>query len=317
MAALSLLHGKGDTMATLKGLKVRVSIDGISLSCSPRSGNVFLADRIGKYVRIKKIKKNEAVLDDSLKNLDKRCKHYAWRFLYEHHNSKNLLWICTDRISKTHLVPSLYLNFFSSYNCLLRFRGVEETLSILENDHGLDFKISKIDLAVDLIHPQRINLHSRVLRAINPKRKRVIKVIKGTTKTLIMGAPGSSNRITAYDKRQQLKEAKAIIVHEDISRIEIRIRPHVLNNCIQLIQDLQQKGWAAFLYGRYFSLDHPQNSLKALLGEELSKRPIRKLKGVLTEKLGSTPDNFYRDYTREHNRFGPAVREALANFKWI
>ena len=187
-------------------------------------------------------------------------------------------------------------------------------------NHGLIFTISAIDIAIDLIHPQQIDLHGRVLRAINPKKKRNVHFPRDNdskiTTTLVMGSPRSSNRVTSYDKREQLMEVKGIIVPKDISRIEIRLKPHALNNSIRTLDDLKQRGWASNLYGRYFSLDYPQPPLRATLGAKLSRKPIRKLKGLLASKLGYVPYNFSRDYIREHKRFGPAVRKALAGFKW-
>jgi len=302
-------------MNSLKDLKVNASIDGLSLSCSPRSGDVFLSDTIGDYHKIDGFKKNFQ-LDQNLKKIDKRCKHYSWRLVFEHQSSKNLLWICNDRITKRHLIPPLYLHFFSSYHSPLRFHEVKDALSSLEKDQGYNFRISKTDVAIDLIHPQRINLHRKVLNAINIKKKQKIEEIKGTTKTLVIGSPRSSNRIIVYDKRQQLMETKDITVPEDISRIEIRLKSHALNNTIQTIDDLQQKAWASGLYGRYFSLDHPLPQLKELLGKRLASKPIWKLKSILASKFGSVPNNFHRDYIRETKGFGPAVRNALAEFLW-
>ncbi len=306
-------------MSILRGLKGRVSIDGISLSCSPRSAGIFLPDTIGKYHRIRNFKIEESA-PDKKEDFDKRCKNYQWRFVYEHQKSKNLMWACTDRFSRTHLVPPIYIHFLSSYNSPLQYKDVSDTLGILEKNHGLNFTISAIDVAIDLIHPQQIGLHKRMLRAINPKKKRDVRFLEDKngkiTTTLVMGAPASSNRVTAYDKRRQLMEVKGQTLQEDISRIEIRLKPHALNNSIRTLDDLKQRGWASNLYGRYFSLDYPQPALRFFLGQELSKEPIRKLKGILTAKLGWTPNNFNRDCLREHKRFGPAVRKALAEFKW-
>jgi hypothetical protein len=278
-----------------------------------------LPKTIGKYHRIMGRKLNESA-PDKLEDFDQRCKNYRWRFIHEHLESKNLMWACTDRYSKTHLVPPIYMHFLSSFDRPLPYKDVSETLSILEKSHGLNFTISAIDVAVDLIHTQQIDLHKRVLRAINPKKKRDVRFLEDKdgkiSTTLVMGAPTSSNRVTAYDKREQLMEVKGIIVPEDISRIEIRLKPHALNNSIRTLDDLKQRGWASNLYGRYFSLDYPQPALRYFLGQELSKEPIRKLKGLLTAKFGWTPNNFNRDCLREHKRFGPAVRKALAGFKW-
>jgi hypothetical protein len=131
-----------------------------------------------------------------------------------------------------------------------------------------------------------------------------------------MGAHGSSQRFKIYDKGQQLIDMKKIAIPGDISRIEITFRPRVLNVGVCSIDDLCRKGWASPFYGKYFSLDHPLPPLKSLVGIDLASKPIWELKETLVEKLGKLPDNFYRDYVREHNRFGPAVRRALASFKW-
>ena len=212
------------------------------------------------------------------------------------------------------------MHFLSSYNSPLQYKDVCDTLAIFEKNHGLIFTIAAIDVAIDLIHPQQIDLHRRVLKAINPKKKRDVYFLKDknskVTTTLVVGSPISSNRVTAYDKRRQLMEVKGQTVQEDISRIEIRLKPHALNNSIRTLDDLKHRGWASNLYGRYFSLDYPQPPLRATLGAKLSRKPIRKLKGLLASKLGYVPYNFSRDYIREHKRFGPAVRKALAGFKW-
>jgi hypothetical protein len=280
---------------------------------------MFLHNTIGKYHRFMDLKLNESA-PDKLEGFDQRCKNYRRRRIYKHQESKNLMWACTDRCSRTHLVPPIYMHFLSSFNRPLPYKDVSETLSILEKNHGLNFTISAIDVAIDFLHPQQIDLHKRVLRAINPKKKRDVRFLEDKngkiTTTLVMGAPTSSNRVTAYDKRQQLMEVKDIIVPEDISRIEIRLKPHALNNSIRTLDDLKQRGWASNLYGPYFSLDYPQPPLRATLRAKLSRKPIRKLKGLLASKLGYVPYNFSRDYIREHKRFGPTVRKALAGFKW-
>jgi hypothetical protein len=131
-----------------------------------------------------------------------------------------------------------------------------------------------------------------------------------------MGAHGSSQRFKVYDKRQQLIDRKQIAISGDISRIEISLRPHVFKGAVKTIADLCQRGWASPLYGSYFRLDHPLPPLKSLLGIDLASKPIWKLKKILAAKLGKLPDNFCRDYVREHRRFGPAVRKAMAEFEW-
>jgi hypothetical protein len=153
------------------------------------------------------------------------------------------------------------------------------------------------------------------LRAINPKKKQYVELINGTD-TLVMGAHGSSHRITTYDKGRQLEEKKKIHIQEDISRIEIRLRPHALSKPFSTINDLRKMGWASPLYGSYFSLDYPLPVLKSLLGKKLASTPTWNLRELLAGKLGKLPGNFSRDYVREHYRFGPAVRKALAAFKW-
>jgi hypothetical protein len=301
-------------MNPLNGLKVGISIDGISLSCSPQSEDVFLPDTIGAYQLIRHFK-DESTTDKNRTNQDRRCENYRWRLIYEHRKSHNLLMACTKRKPMKKFIPPLYLHFFSSYVNPLSFREVRNTLRVLENSHGIDLSVSQIDLAIDLIHPRKINLHSRVSRAINPMKKREVKLINDTT-TLVMGAHGSSHRVTHYDKGQQLIDRKKITIPGDISRIEIRLRPRALSQPVKTISDLREKGWASSLYGRYFSLDRPQQPLKVLLGKKLASKPIWKLREIMNEGLGRIPENFCRDYIREHSRFGPAVRKALAEFKW-
>jgi hypothetical protein len=301
-------------MNPLNGLKAQVSIDGLSLSCSPQSGGVFLKKTIGDYYRIREFKRTPEKNKHGTKR-DRRCENYNWRFVYEHQASLNLLMACTDRIPGKSYIPTLYLHFFSSYLHPLRFREVSDTLDVLKRNHGIEFSVTQIDLAIDLIHPRKIDLHSRVSRAINPMKKRDVKLIRGTT-TLLMGAHGSSQRFKVYDKGQQLIDRKKIAIPGDISRIEITFRPRVLNVAVCTIGDLRQRGWALPIYCLYFRLDHPLPPLKSLLGIDLASKPIWKLKKILAAKLGKLPDNFCRDYVREHSRFGPAVRKALAAFKW-
>ena len=45
--------------------------------------------------------------------------------------------------------------------------------------------------------------------------------------------------------------------------------------------------------------------------------PLHKIKAIMRGKDGKLPNNFHRDYIREHRIFGPAIRNALASYKWI
>ena len=114
-------------------------------------------------------------------------------------------------------------------------------MDAFKRNHGIEFSVTQIDLAIDLIHPRKIDLHSRVSRSINPMKKRDVKLYKGTT-TLLMGAHGSSQRFKVYDKGQQLIDKKKIAIPGDISRIEITFRPRVLSAVCMTIGDLRTRG---------------------------------------------------------------------------
>ena len=300
-------------MDMLKALRTKVHIDMIALSCSAQEEDVTLPDRIGKYRKIKQF----SIGESHGPVRDMRCRNYRWRLIYQHEVTGNYLWACRGRHFSCNSIPAVYLTFFSSYQHPLTFDDVDQTLRVLKKDYAITFQISKIDVAIDLIHPNEIGLHRRVLRAINPKRKRDVRVIGQTTKTLIIGAPSSAHRVTAYDKGQQLSQVKKINVAGDISRIEVRLKSSVLKKSVQTIKDLRKVGWAAPIYGRFFSLDRATPKLMDLLGKGIARKPIRKLKNILIRKFGAVPNNFSRDCIREHNRFGPAIRDALATFKWV
>lgn len=302
-------------MNPLKNLLVKASVDGISLSCAPQLNDPYLPNVIGEYNRISSINLEVERKKKGHKR-DRRCENYKWRFIYQHQASRNLLIVCTKRLFKKSFIPPIHVRFLSSYTSPLSFHEVKDTLNAFRKDHGIEFRVTKLDLAIDLIHPLNIHLHRRVSRSINPLKKRSVKLIKGTD-TLVIGALRSPRRLKVYDKGQQLIDKKQTAIQDDISRIEITLRPLALNPPVRNIEGLRKKGWASSLYGSYFTMDHPLPPLKSMLGKRLSSKPIWKQKELLIEKLGKLPDNFCRDFVREHKRFGPAVRKALASFRWI
>ena len=91
-----------------------------------------------------------------------RCHNYKWRHILENKNNGNLLIVCNRRISKEHLIPAIYLQFFSSIDSPLIRRDVERVLNDLEKRRSLNFRIAGLHLAIDLIHPTKTDLHKRV-----------------------------------------------------------------------------------------------------------------------------------------------------------
>jgi hypothetical protein len=266
--------------------------------------------RIGKN---KAEHSKEDALDATEPQKFERCHHYMWRHILENESNGNLLIACNYRISKVHLVPAIYLQFFSSIDSPLSRRDVEKVLEDLEKRRSLNFRISGLHLAIDLIHPTNNDLHKRVNRAINFKKKRTFSAIGSMTTG---GSPRSSNRISSYNKTEQLREEKGIAKKEAISRIEMQMHPHRMGNFVSTMDDLKKRGWALPLYGRYFSLDSPCPALRPLLGKGFMKIAIRNLKGELINRRVAVPSNFHRDYLQEHKLFGPMVRKALARFRW-
>jgi hypothetical protein len=59
-----------------------------------------------------------------------------------------------------------------------------------------------------------------------------------------------------------------------------------------------------------------RHALKAVIGERAARVPLHMIKAALKQQNGKLPDNFHRDSIREHRVFGPAVRNALASYKW-
>jgi hypothetical protein len=309
-------------MSLAKDLKVKVSVDGLCLTSTHRVNDINIGNKLGDYVakapphRIGKDKakqRDEDILDAEKPQKFERCHHYNWRRILENKHNGNLLKVCNMRISKEHLIPAIYLQFFSSIDSPLSRRDVEKVLEDLEKSRSLNFRIAGLHLAIDIIHPTKTGLHKRVNRAINFKKKRTFSEIGSTTTG---GSPKSSNRVSSYNKTEQLLEKKGISKKEAISRIEIRMHPHRMGNFISMLDDLEKRRWALPLYGRYFSLDSPNLALKALLGKGVMKIAIRNLKGELIKHLGEPLPNFHRDYLQEHKLFGPMVRKALARFRW-
>ena len=247
--------------------------------------------------------------------IDNRGLNYKWLLQYKHEDSGNILNVYAQKIRNHNFIPSVYAFFLSSYDNPLGSIDVKYAVQDLCEKKLKGFHLSKIHLATDLIVPNRINLHERVIRSINPLKKREVEILEGTS-TLYLGGPRSSNQVVVYDKREQLKERKGILIEGDISRIEVRMRMGSLKNRISKLDDLRCEGWASFIYGKYFSLDIPRYTLKAVIGEQAAKMPLHTIKTVLKQQNGKLPDNFHRDYIRGHRHLGPAVRNALDKFGW-
>ncbi len=304
-------------MSLGKNLKVKVSIDGLCLTSTSRVNDINVGNNLGEYQTNNRhnIERGKFKNDHTVEKEGKfeRCHHYRWRHIFKHISNGNQLTVCNDRISKTHLIPAIRLEFLSSFISPLTRTDVERVLKNLEKNRSLNFRISAIDLTIDLIHPTKISLHKRVNRSINPMKKRTVNEIGTMTS---MGSARASNRLTSYDKVEQLRQVKSIKVNGDISRIEIRLHPHRMGNFVRTLNDLGKRGWAMPLYGRYFSLSTPSPYAKAHFGSSVLEIAVRNLKDELEKRLGGVLSNFSRDYLQEHKRFGPMVRKALAKFRW-
>lgn len=305
-------------MTKLKGLKPQVTIDGIGLSCGNKGGKeVYVGDVLGGYRKSGAIdlEKNRPVNESG--NVDQRGKNYKWLFLYGHEDTENTLRVYTARRLYHNYVPPTYAFFYSSHDQHLRSIDVQYALGDLLQKAKNSYHLSQIHLASDLITPNKINLSNRVIRSINPLKKRQVGVYEGFPSTLYLGSPRSWNQIAIYDKGEQLRTKKGTIVEEDICRIEVRMKLSPYKNRISTLDELRSEGWASFVYGNLFSLDHPKHAFKALYGETMAQMPLYQIKEQLRQQYGKLPFNFHRDYIREHRIFGPAVREALELYKWI
>ena len=304
-------------MTELRNLTTKVSIDGLGLSCYNNfSKNVFVGSPLGGYKKVRDINLVAQQLRNHSGVIDRRGLNYKWLLQFEHQATSNVLNIYTQKIQNQHLVPSVFAFFHSSYHNPLGSLDVKFALKDLCGKKLKGFNLSQVHLATDLIAPEEINLHQRVCRSMNPLRKRQIVVFEGSPDTLYLGSPRSPNQVVAYDKGVELNEKHGILIEEDVSRIETRMRASLKGNSIETLEDLRREGWASFIYGRFFSLDRPRHALKALIGERGAKMPIYKIKDTMRKQNGKLPDNFHRDYIREHRIFGPAVRNALASYKW-
>jgi len=304
-------------MSKLKDLIAIVSIDGIGMSCYNNCAeNVYAGDVLGEYNQFRKMNLNTHRPMNNSGSIDKRGLNYKWLLQYKHKDSDNILNIYAQKIRNQHFVPSVYAFFHSSYNKPLGSIDVNYALQDLCERKLKGFHFSKIHLATDLIVPDRINLLERISRSINPLKKRQIVVLEGFPNTLYLGSPISANQVVVYDKRVQLKEKKGILIEEDVSRIEVRMKMSPLKNRISTLDELRCEGWASFIYGNFFSLDRPRHALKGLIGKRETKMPLHKIKATMRRQNGKLPNNFHRDYIREHRIFGPAVRNALASYKW-
>lgn len=304
-------------MSPLKYLTTKVSIDGLGISCCKNSGqDVFAGDVIGEYKKFDNWNLEAHQPTNKSGTIDRRGWNYKWLLKYKHGNSGNILNVYTQKIRNQNYVPSIYANFLSSYDNPLESIDVMHALEDLCGKELNDFHISKIHLATDLIVPNSSRLHKRVCRSINPLKKRQITVYEGSSDTLYLGSSKSPHQVVVYDKGEELKEKKGRLIEEDISRIEVRMKLSMLKNRINTLEQLRSEGWASFIYGKFFSLDRPRHALKTLIGKRAARLPLHKIKDLMREQEGNLPDNFHRDYIREHRIFGPAVRKALASYKW-
>jgi len=306
-------------MSILKDLKPQVTIDGIGLSCGNKGGNeVYVGKVFGGYRRKKTINQKVNRPVNNSGNFDLRGKNYKWRFLYEHDDTGNILRVHTERLLNHNYIPPVYAFFYSSYDQPLGSIDVQYVLGDLRQRIQKGFHLSQIHLATDLITPNRINLFERVRRSINPLKKQIVYESKEYPGTIYFGSPRSSNQVVLYDKGEQLrnKNKKGHLVEDDVCRIEVRMKLNQLKNRIITLDELRSEGWASFIFGNLFSLDRPRHSLKALIGQKMTKMPLYQIKDIMRKQDGKLPDNFHRDYIREHRIFGPAVRDALASYKW-
>ena len=304
-------------MAILQDINVTVSIDGLVMDCTSRIDDLKLSNltKITNYNLKKVIPIKD--LTHTWKEIQKRtiCRKYNLLYHFENPDTNNKLWVCANRKNnqgEKHLLPSAMLSFGSNYFHPLKYEDVSKIVAGLEKKYNVGARISIVHLACDFQHNQKINLHKRVLRSIKAGKKRKPTCI-GTTR--YFGSPTSSNQIVAYDKILQLNEKKGKKIDGDISRVEIRMDVHRMNNFVASLEEVGSCNWS-FLYGKYLSFHHPTNKLKKILGKNDSLLPVWEMKNIADKRHKIKPSNFYRDYMREHKWFSSALRNALDTYRW-
>ena len=302
---------------------IEVKIHKLALSTPMKASEVFYSyEDLPGFRYLSHIDINDATSNNSHreKSNSKEIK-YENVNRFEHIDTGKFLSIYNVRKKRFKMISPLYMFFSSDFYHTVTCSDVHEIVKYFKQ-LNTSLRVSEIHLALDIISTTNGLLYDKIIMALKPGTKRRPndnpKLQHETSK--YFGELSSGNQLIVYDKGVQLYEEKKTKIKEDVCRLELRLRMHIMNNfipSIHTIEELATYDWS-FVYPKFYSFHHRCKELKQeikAIGENW-RQPIWELRDIMEEQYEVYPSNFYRDYLIDHPQLSVSVPKALANYRW-
>lgn len=292
-------------------MKLNVKIDKLCLSVKNRGDVLYPFKAVPGYRFSNYVSSSTGIYE-----IDSNRCNYKKVVKYKKRNG-NLLFIFNLRKKRKGcaFIAPLYVVFLTGYYNKINYQDVYDIEQFFMKICNTRFRISKVDLALDIISKKQINLYEKVIRTVKPGgRQRYPSRIEPNG--IYFGIVKGRWILIIYDKTKQMKEKHGIDIDSDVTRAELRLKVPQLKNFVLTIDDLATYDWSD-IYGKYYSFHRIKPGLKSQLRSinEPWRQPLWDIRDIMENRFNKTHSNFYRDCLTDHPMAG-AIRTALANFKW-
>lgn len=287
-------------------MEVKTKIDKIVLTAKNHYEEFLPYDQFPGYKVVENFFSTTDIPDDD----DSHMKYMAIvRYIHEGNGS----FMAAYFQRKTKWASPLYLIFWPDYFHEIPIDAIKRVQDFLSKRCGYGFRVSKVDVATDLIFEGDCDAYSKIIRTFKPGRKR--KPDEEWETSVCFGKPSTPVRLIVYDKTVQLLNKHNVEIPENVVRVEARFRMSKCKNFIQTLDELAAHNWS-WVYPQHFSFHVKKPAFREKLldmGVEPSQ-PIWKLRDLM-KGAGKWPSNFYRDCLQDHPK-ARQVRTVLSAYRW-